>query len=143
MSLLPRTLRIVTRRNRLDSRIDDTDGLALGGVDPLSYHLDGQPLRGDERWQLEWKDARWLFTSVEHRDAFAADPERWAPQFGGHCAVGRATGVWIDGDPRHWHLDDGKLYLNKNLAAHYAHDLLRRRIATLSTEFEHARSEGR
>lgn len=142
VSLLPRTLRLVTRTNRLDSRVDDTDGLALGGVDPLSYHLDGEPRRGDERWQLEWNGARWWFGSAERRDQFASAPERWAPQFGGHCAVGRATGVWIDGDPRHWHLDGERLYLNKNLAAHHAHVLLRGRIHSLATELERHQPRG-
>ena len=131
MSLLPRTLRLVTRANRHDPGVDTIGGVALGGVDPLSYHLDGEPLAGDDRWQHEWSGAQWWFASAERRDRFAADPERWAPRFGGHCAVGRATGVSVDGDPRHWHLDGENLYLNKNLAAHHAHGVLRGRIHAL------------
>ena len=30
--------------------------------------------------------AKWRFASAEHRDLFEADPEKYAPQYGGYCA---------------------------------------------------------
>lgn len=139
MSLVPRALRRITDQNRLDPGVDLIDGLALGGVDPTSYVIDGGPRPGDARWEADWNGARWRFVSADRRDTFLTEPERWAPQFGGHCAVGRATGVWVDGDPRRWHLDGDRLYLNKNRAAHHLHPLLRRRISRIADDLARER----
>ena len=59
-----------------------------------------------------WRDAEWRFASAAHRDAFAAAPERYAPQYGGFCAYGVARGTRVDVDPTAWRIVDGKLYLN-------------------------------
>lgn len=90
---------------------------AIEGHDPVSYHLDGQPQRGQARFNAEWRGARWWFASAAHRDQFLADPERFAPQFGGHCAYAMARDSFADGDPKRWRIVDGKLYLNANLLA--------------------------
>jgi hypothetical protein len=54
------------------------------------------------------------FASSANREAFLADPERYAPAYGGFCAMGVALGKKFDGDPKAWHIADGKLYLNLN-----------------------------
>lgn len=143
MSLRIRNLRLVTPANRTRPGLDLIDGVALGGIDPTSYHLDGEPRRGNQAFRTEWGGGTWWFQTDERRERFDADPARWAPQFGGHCAVGRATGVWVDADPRHWHLDDGRLYLNKNALAHHAHRALRPRIQELATELAAAAGDTR
>jgi hypothetical protein len=46
---------------------------------------------------------------------FAADPERYAPQYGGFCSWGVSVGKLFDVDPANgWKIVDGKLYLNFN-----------------------------
>jgi hypothetical protein len=52
------------------------------------------------------------FASAAHRDAFVADPERYAPQYGGYCAWAVAHGKTAGVDPQAWKIVGGKLYLN-------------------------------
>jgi len=91
--------------------IDDA-GLAIRGYDAVAYFTDGQARKGDPTIAYEWMDATWLFASAAHRDAFAADPEAYAPQFGGYCAYAVAQDHVAKADPEVWRIVDGKLYLN-------------------------------
>ena len=50
--------------------------------------------------------------AAENRDRFAAEPEKFAPQYGGYCAYGVAKGSAAKIDPEAWHIVRGKLYLN-------------------------------
>jgi len=45
---------------------------------------------------------------------FQANPEAYAPQFGGYCSFAVSEGYTADGDPEAWKVVDGKLYLNYN-----------------------------
>ncbi len=54
----------------------------------------------------------WQFKSQEHLDIFKADPERYAPQYGGYCAWAVARNKLIRVNPELWAIVDGKLYLN-------------------------------
>jgi hypothetical protein len=47
---------------------------------------------------------------------FEADPEKFAPQFGGNCAFGMSRCYKADAEPDAWTILDGKLYMNYNLA---------------------------
>ncbi len=87
-------------------------GLALRGFDPVSYFTEEQPLAGDYRITAEHEGATYRFVSDANRDAFNADPARYAPQYGGYCAFGAAMGFKFDGDPSVYKVVDGKLYLN-------------------------------
>jgi hypothetical protein len=95
-------------------RINAPRGLAVQGFDVVAYFTDGQPVRGSAYYVQRWRDVEWRFASAEHRDAFAADPERYAPQYGGFCAYGVAQGALVDVDPTAWRIVDGRLYLNVN-----------------------------
>jgi len=87
-------------------------GLAMGGYDAVAYFKDGKPVPGSKDITTSWKGATWRFVSAENRDAFAAKPESYAPQFGGYCAFAVAHGSTAPGDPKVWKIVDGKLYLN-------------------------------
>jgi YHS domain-containing protein len=87
-------------------------GLAIKGYDPVAYFTDGKPVEGSADFTFEWEDAKWRFASAEHRDAFAKEPARYAPQFGGFCAWAVSQGYTADIDPEAWKLVDGKLYFN-------------------------------
>ena len=62
----------------------------------------------------QWKGAEWRFASAANRDLFSAEPEKYAPQFGGYCAFAVSLGYLAKGDPEAWTVHDGKLYLNYN-----------------------------
>ncbi len=91
--------------------IDDA-GRAIRGYDAVAYFSDGQPQPGNAVYSHDWKGAVWLFTSAAHRDAFAADPERYAPQFGGYCAYAISKGHALEARPEVWSIVDDRLYLN-------------------------------
>ncbi len=85
---------------------------AIAGYDPVAYHTAGKPVKGVSNFTTEWKGAKWYFVSAENRDRFAAEPEKFAPQYGGYCAYGVAKGSAAEIDPEAWHIVRGKLYLN-------------------------------
>ncbi|WP_417684783.1 YHS domain-containing (seleno)protein [Roseibium sp.] len=102
-----------------------TTGLALRGFDPVTYFNGGAPKAGDFTITAEYKGATYRFTSEANRDAFKADPAKYAPQYGGYCAMGTAMGLKLDGDPHVYKIVDGKLYLNlsKQIAQRWNDDV--------------------
>ena len=58
-------------------------GFAIRGYDAVAYFQQSQPVKGSSQLSYQWQGATWLFASAENRDRFQADPERYAPQFGG------------------------------------------------------------
>ena len=87
-------------------------GVAIKGYDPVAYFVDARPVRGDKAFAFEWGGATWQFASAGHRDLFAGEPEKYAPQYGGYCAWAVANGDTAGIDPEAWRIVDGKLYLN-------------------------------
>ncbi|TNM60358.1 YHS domain-containing (seleno)protein [Aliirhizobium smilacinae] len=87
--------------------------IAIKGYDPVAYFTEGKAIEGDEQYSHRWLGATWHFASAEHRDLFAADPGRYAPQYGGYCADGVSFGtVTTNIDPRAWRIIDDKLYIS-------------------------------
>ncbi|XBQ16476.1 MAG: YHS domain-containing (seleno)protein [Oceanicaulis sp.] len=87
---------------------------ALSGYDPVAYFTEGAPVRGSRAFETEWNGAVWRFASQANLDLFLADPDAYAPQYGGYCAWAMAEGYTAKGDPNFWRIVDGKLYLNFN-----------------------------
>lgn len=90
----------------------DKSGVALKGYDVVAYFTDGKAVEGKEEFEHAWMDSTWQFSSAANRDLFAANPEKYAPQFGGYCAWGVIQGYLAPIDPKAWKVVDGKLYLN-------------------------------
>lgn len=88
--------------------------LALHGYDPVAYFTEGGPRRGSDQFVHVHDGAAYRFSSEAHLEAFAADPARYLPAYGGFCAFGVSVGKKFDGDPNLWKIEDGKLYLNLN-----------------------------
>lgn len=89
-------------------------GLALRGVDPVSYFVARKPLQGRKDIVLEHKGGTYWFGSQETLSLFQSNPEKYLPAFGGYCAYGTAVNTKVDGDPNVWHIVAGQLYLNIN-----------------------------
>ena len=92
-------------------------GVAVKGYDVVAYFTDGKPVKGSPEFTHWWQGATWQFASAEHRAAFARDPAKYAPQYGGYCAYAVSQGDIVDVDPRQWKIVDGRLYLNANVLA--------------------------
>ena len=85
---------------------------ALSGYETVAYFTDGKPVKGSKKFKTEYKGAEWRFSSQENLDKFLANPTAFAPQYGGYCAWAMGRGYTAEGNPKHWKIVDGKLYLN-------------------------------
>jgi YHS domain-containing protein len=92
--------------------------LAIKGYDTVAYFKDGKALKGTDSFTYEWHGMTWHFASKEHRDLFAAGPEKYAPQYDGYCAWALTEARKAITDPEVWKIVDGKLYLNCSRAAY-------------------------
>ncbi len=92
----------------------DSKKQAAQGYDVVSYFTAGKPIKGKADFKTEWKGALWLFTSEKHLASFKANPEKYAPQYGGYCAWAIANNYTARGSAKDWNIVDGKLYLNYN-----------------------------
>ncbi len=89
-------------------------GVAIRGADTVAYFTEGKPVQGSDKFTTQWNGATWKFASQKHLDLFVADPEKYAPQYGGYCAYGVAQDNLVKIEPENWTIVDGKLYLNFN-----------------------------
>jgi hypothetical protein len=92
-----------------------TEQGAIRGYDTVAYHLEGKPVQGRPEFTFTWNGAEWRFASAANRDAFARDPARWAPKYGGYCAYGTSRGYKVSTDPAAFAIENGVLYLNYNV----------------------------
>jgi len=90
----------------------DQRGLALEGYDPVAFFTDGKAVRGQAGLTATYQGAEYRFASAGHRDLFAADPAKYAPQFGGFCAYGVAHDHAVSVEIDTWQILDGRLILN-------------------------------
>lgn len=87
-------------------------GIAIDGSDPVAYFTQGEPVAGDPAIFSDWNGARLLFSTPEHKAMFDADPERYAPAYGGYCAYAMSEGYVASTVPEAWTIRDGRLFLN-------------------------------
>lgn len=86
---------------------------AVQGYDTVSYFQgDGVPVEGAEEFSTEWRGATWYFSSAENLTTFSANPEQYAPQYGGYCAWAAAQDKLAKGDALVYQIVSDKLYLN-------------------------------
>jgi YHS domain-containing protein len=85
---------------------------ALGGYDAVAYFTEKAAKPGDPSHKFQWSGVDWYFASDENMKLFAASPEKYAPQYGGHCAFAAAKGAIATGDPQAWTVVKDKLYIN-------------------------------
>ncbi|MEP7147536.1 MAG: YHS domain-containing (seleno)protein [Acidobacteriota bacterium] len=90
----------------------DENGVALRGFDAVAYFAVENAVKGDGKYEYVWKGAKWLFSTEENMRKFQANPDMYAPQFGGYCSYAVSKGYTANGDPEAWKIVKGKLYLN-------------------------------
>ncbi|MEM9599610.1 MAG: YHS domain-containing (seleno)protein [Pseudomonadota bacterium] len=98
--------------------------LAVGGFDAVSFHA-GKPIEGRDTFETIYRDVVWRFNTQANMDLFLMNPEAFAPQYGGYCAWAVAKGKLAPGKPEHWHVEDGRLYLNYSKRVKKRWDALR------------------
>jgi hypothetical protein len=90
---------------------DRYSGLAISGFDPVAYFTDHAPRLGKGEFEYRYAGVVWRFHNEGNRAAFAADPEVYAPRFGGYDAIDVARGAAVPGNPLLWTVKKKRLYL--------------------------------
>lgn len=86
--------------------------VGVQGYDLVSYHKSEKPLQGNGNHVVTIEGVNYLFTNKANKKAFASNPGKYLPGYGGYCAYGAAVGKKFIGDPTVWAIVDGKLYFN-------------------------------
>lgn len=100
------------------------NSIAVEGYDVVSFHA-GKPIRGRTEFATQYKSATWRFDTQANLDLFLMNPEAFEPQYGGYCAWAVAKDKLAPGKAEHWHVEDGKLYLNYSTRVKKRWDALR------------------
>ena len=87
------------------------DRIALKGYDPVAYFTLSTPTPGVAEYDYVHDGVRYFFANARHRDLFKANPDKYAPQFGGACANNMANGTRRESDPTVWIIIGDKLYV--------------------------------
>jgi len=115
--LTPVTLAMMPRAAYAASPPVFQNPIAINAHDPVAYFTDGRPVPGSAAHAVAWNGATWHFASAENASVFQANPETYAPVFGGYCAYAASLGYLANTSPDAWTIYEGKLYLNANLRA--------------------------
>ncbi len=94
----------------------DANGVILSGYDTVSYFTEEKAVKGYAGISAVHGGAIYHFSSEANRDLFKADPEKYAPQYGGFCAYGAAISRKFPIDPNVFAVVEGKLYVNNSAA---------------------------
>jgi hypothetical protein len=100
---------INTLKNSFFSTRTDT---AINGYDTVAYFTVGKPVKGLDSIATDWMGARWKFSTAANLELFKANPEKYAPQYGGYCAYGVSQDNLVSIEPDKFKVEGGKLYLN-------------------------------
>ncbi len=88
--------------------------LAVEGYDTVAYFAANKAIKGNAKFETEYQGANWRFSSAENLARFIAEPEKYAPQYGGYCAYAVAQNGTAGIEPEQFTIVEGKLYLNYN-----------------------------
>lgn len=91
--------------------------IAIKGYDSVAYFKDARALKGNESFSFQWHDMTWYFVTRENMNLFAANPEKYAPQYDGWCAWAMTEARKAVTNPEIWKIVDGRLYLQCSASA--------------------------
>lgn len=96
----------------------EPDGVVLHGYDPVAYFDSNAAVKGSPKYKATYKGATFYFVSENHRKLFKKDPAKYAPQYGGYCAMAVSMGQLEDADPKMFMIHHDKLLVQRNEKAH-------------------------
>ncbi len=91
--------------------MDTTSEATIGGYSPVSYFEKGQAELGIPEFHAEHEGKTYYFASAAQLSTFQANPDKYAPAFGGLCAYGYAVEKEFPVDPTNFKIEDGRLLL--------------------------------
>ena len=96
----------------------DSDGIVLHGYDPVAYFTRNAAMKGEAKYKASCHGGTYYFASDANRNLFKKDPAKYAPQYGGYCAVAVSMGQLEDADPKMFTIHNDKLLVQRNEKAH-------------------------
>lgn len=96
---------------------DPQSGLAVYGIDPVSYFTDSAPLFGRPDQESRYGGVIWRFRNEGNKAAFIAHPEIYMPRYGGYDPLGLGRGIAVAGNPMLWAMVGERLYFFYNEAS--------------------------
>ena len=117
MTALAATLTLIAATATLAGVSTGTDenDVILAGHDAVACFTESEPVLGSAEYTAEYDGAIYRFASAANRDAFRADPARYAPVYGGYCAYGMTFGKKFQVDGQAFQVVNDRLYVNKDL----------------------------
>jgi YHS domain-containing protein len=107
-------LAVMARGHAQKAEVYSPAGKAIKGYDPVAFFTDSKPVMGVDSLSYPWNGATWLFSNRQNLQRFKADPEKYAPQYGGYCAYGTSQGHKAPTEIDTWTILNDKLYFNYN-----------------------------
>jgi YHS domain-containing protein len=89
----------------------DQAGVILHGNDAVAYFKQNKPVQGSTAYKSTYQGATYLFASAANKAEFDKNPAKYAPQYGGYCALNLSKGRLVDIDPNNFVIYKGKLYV--------------------------------
>ncbi len=94
----------------------DSRGIILDGYDVVDL-CSKKEVPGSYKHTAQYQGATYQFSSDANRKKFEANPAKYAPQYGGHCAVSTSMGMLEPGHISTWSMHNDKLYVQRNAKA--------------------------
>ena len=85
------------------------EGIAAQEYDVISF-FDGKPKKGNSSITANYENGTFYFASEANKSIFEKSPEKFAPQYGGFCAIAMSEGAEANPNPKSWEVRDNKLY---------------------------------
>ena len=118
LSLSPASAQTEAGQKVINYPVNKTqNNVAIGGYDLVAYFKNKEAVKGSERHAVKYGDTVYRFASKAHQDAFLANPRKYLPRFGGFCPVNMGEGKTQKGNPEHFAVRNGQLYLCASAAA--------------------------
>ncbi len=95
----------------LETNICAPDDVALGGYDLVSYYINPMPTFGQPTISSEHNGLQYRFTSLQNRDAFLENPEKYLPNYLGWCSTNLSMGRLACPDYTNFKIENEKLLL--------------------------------
>ncbi len=86
-------------------------GVAINGFDTVAYFDQHKAVKGRKEFACDYKEVTWYFSSEENKNKFLANPEKFAPQYGGYCTHALADNQLIESNPKAFVIKNDKLYM--------------------------------
>jgi len=96
-----------------EGNIYTSRGYALSGYDAVAYFTQNKAVKGNkDKYSFKFEGIYYAFSSLGNYNLFKANPNKYQPQYGGHCSYAMAKkGSKTSADPEVFEIREGKLHV--------------------------------